>query len=1119
MKNKDFCHLHLHDEYSALDGYGTAEGFAKKAKEIGFEYLALTNHGNIDGLINFQKACQTQGITPILGCEGYIVPTRNSKQKSAHILLLVKNQVGFNNLCKNLTFANKLNFYYKPRFSFEFFLNNCEGLIVATACVASFVRQFKEGKEFFYQLLDAIKDDLYCEIMPHNISEQIKCNEVMVGLAKENKCKVIATNDCHYISRLDWKVHEVLLAVQTKQKWNDPKRWKFPVHGLHLKTAKEMRASLNKIGFYRKEYLINTIEIAEKCSGYLVPKREIELPKIKKTKREEDTLLLSVCNDSLDKKVKNKGRVAKIRYSYRLKEEYDLILKKKFSGYFLIVWKLVDWCRKNNILIGPGRGSVGGSLIAYLLGITSIDPIENSLLFSRFINMDRIDYPDIDIDFEDSKRGLVKQYLESTYGQGNVAGVSSFNRMKSKAVIKDVGRVFGVPHNEVNSFTKHIDDHHPGDQNSIDAAVKNTEEGAYFNSKYPNVINVAKKLEGQIRNPSKHAAALILSRQLIGEVDGRCNLSKRGEDFLVNWEKNDSEFVGLMKLDVLGLKLLSILSETLRIISENEGVKINLEKINYNDKRVLDDINKGHTVGLFQLSAWATTELIKKIKIDCFEDLCDIISLVRPGPTNSGMTAQYIKRKKGAPWDKKHRIYEKITKDTFGLLIYQEQVMEVIRQVAGLPYSLADKIRKIIGKKRDPKEFQKYETTFLNGCRKTKFFNPKEAKEFWNGLQEWSLYGFNKAHSVGYAILGMWSAFLKTYYPTEFICASLTFGAKDKKGALIEEAYRLGLSLNLPKVGVSEPITWVANKGRLFIPFVEIKGVGDIKAQQIAIPVPNKMLSFFEDKEVNSYNRFGGAIGKLLDEIGVYDTEQKKGQISEKVKSYFDFRVVSNPKETYKNLYLSFNNQLRLDKINDAINGDVNIIKKANTHRRLIKNKRYRNEFISCSKCDLINECRNPIPSRPGKKNIFIVGEAPTKLENEKQSLFVGKAGKVLWGSLKKYDKKNFHLTSIVKCFPGSKKINKKQVNLCGNLFLKKEIERVKPKIILAFGNTSLLYFTGEPKGIIKMTGKVLWNEMFSCWVVYCVNPISTLYNEDNLSFYKKGVGSFKRIMKAVDIK
>ena len=1123
MKNENFCHLHVHDEYSALDGYGTADSYATKAQELGFKYLALTNHGNIDGLIKFQKACQKHEIIPILGAEGYIVPEEGSKDKSGHIICLVKNQIGFSSLCKNLTYANKHNFYYKPRFSFNFLLNNCEGLIISTACTASFIRKFESGKKFFYDLFEKIQDDLYCEIMPHKMTEQKELNKTIIELANKVGCKVIATNDCHYVEKKDWKIHEILLAVQTKQQWNDPKRWKFPMHGLHLKTVNEMIKSLKEINCYKKEYLTNTIEIAEKCSGYLIPKRQIKLPKIEKTKERENKKLLNLCHEALNKLIKNKNKVAKIRYTQRLKEEYDLIVNKKFSGYFLIVKNLIDWCKKNNILISPGRGSVGGSLVAYLLKITAIDPIKYKLLFSRFINMDRIDYPDIDIDFEDRKRSIVKQHLESIYGKKNVAGVSSFNTMKSKAVIKDVSRVFGIPHQEVNNFTKLIDPHNEK-TNEIQSVIENTELGKKFQNKYPEIVKASQKLEGQVRNPSKHAAALILSRTAIGEEDGRCNLAKRGDSFLVNWEKNDTEYVGLMKLDILGLKLLSILSETLSLIKKNTNQDIDLNEINYEDKKTLKEISQGNTIGLFQLSAWATTELIKKINIDSFSVVYDVIALVRPGPTNSGMTSQYIKRKKGASWEKKHPIYEKITKDTFGLLIYQEQVMEVISKIAGLPYSTADKIRKIIGKKRDPKEFKIYEKVFLDGCKKTKYFNKKEAKVFWNGLQAWAFYGFNKAHSVGYAMLGLWSAYLKTHYPTEFICASLTYGASNKKTELVEEAYRIGLSLNLPKVGISESFNWVAKKKRLFIPFIEVKGIGDVIAKQITNPTTkNNIHSFFGNENVQQINRFSGALKKILDEIGAYNFNQKDIQVSDKVKSYFDFRVVSDPKQHYRNLFLVFKNNLRLDKINDATNGGIKLIKNANSYRRLIKNtsetKNNLDKILSCTKCQLRDECLAPIPPIPGKKNIFIIGEAPGKQENEMGELFVGGAGKILWKSLKKYDQNIFYKTNVVKCFPSvSKKPNKKQIEICSDMFLKKEIDRFKPKVILAFGNTSLYFFIGQESGIMKMSGKTLWIEEFACWVVFCIHPASTIYNEENTPIFKKGIKAFKQILNVLKI-
>ena len=892
MDNKNFAHLHVHNEHSLLDGFGTATNYAKKAALMGFEYLALTNHGNIDGLIKFQKACVANGIKPILGCEGFIVPDVTHKSKKrGHIQLLVKNETGFKNLCHLLTHANLEGFYYRPRISYDMMLKHCEGLVVSTACMISFLRTHKKGLKLFKQLHEILGDDLYCEIMPHNSQPQIAANKLNLRLARRFNKKIIATNDCHYIRRTDWKVQEVLLAIQSKALWDDPKRWKFNIRGLYLRSADEMRKELKKIGFYKKEYLTNTIEVAEKCSNFLIPKQDISLPRIKKFGLKPNLAMKRICMSrlvALDLDDSDK-------YLRRFDEEFSLIKRKKFAKYFLIVYELINWCNENNILVGPGRGSVGGSLIAYLMGITAVDPIIHKLLFSRFISEDRIDYPDIDVDFEDTKRHLVRQHLEELYGEKNVAGVSSFNRLKAKAVMKDVGRVFGVPYDETNAFTSLIEDNdeHTGIQNAID----NYDEGQTFYNYNKKVVRLAQKLEGQVRGYSQHAAGIVISKDPIG-TDGRCNLLRRKDLLLVNWEKYDTEYVGLMKLDALGLKLMSILAETLRLIKENHGKDIDLKSISLNDEKVFKEISAGNTVGMFQLNSWASTQVIMEMGVEKFEHLSDAVALVRPGPSKSGMTAQYIKRKHGSDWKRRHKIYERLTKDTYGLLVYQEQVMAVINKVAGLPYATADKIRKIIGKKRDRNEFKKYKKKFIHGCKKEGIFSSEEAKEFWTGLQEWSKYGFNRSHSVEYALLGYWCGWLKYYYPTEFICASLTFGAKPKKKGLIEEAYRLGLKLVLPKVNISQAKNWTAKGKRLYVPFIEVKGIGDVKAIQ-ATTSSNDIRKWTRKKKSKKISRHPGKLGELLDEIGAYDkTTTLK---SSSVQDYFDFRVTKGvPPKRYK---------------------------------------------------------------------------------------------------------------------------------------------------------------------------------------------------------------------------
>lgn len=1129
MNNSRFVHLHNHTEYSQLDGLGNVKEYAARARQMGFKYLACTDHANIDGLIKFQKACKENDIIPILGCELYVVEDaeQSIKEKSkvrGHLQVHVKSQKGFNNLCKMLTFANTDGFYYKPRVDYKTVLENTEGLCFSTACLISFLRILPNGKKFFSDLYDCVGDDLYCEIMPHRIKQQPIWNRKVIRLAKRYNLKVYATNDCHYVKRTQAVGQEVLLAIQRKALWTDKKRFKFSLRTFHLKSWKEMMKGLMEFGQYKREYLTNTLEVAEKCAGYTIPQRDIDLPAVPGVPslyKKEKAFLLNLCYDGYEK-IFGGDINDDLEYKQRMWEEYELITSKKFQRYFLMVWELINWCRENGILVGPGRGSVGGSLIAYLIGITAVDPIKHDLLFSRFINEDRIDYPDIDIDFEDSKRHLVRQHLESMYGDGNIAGVSSFNRMKARAALKDVGRVFGVPWQETDVVTKLIEDN--DDHTGIQDAIDTYGEGRDYAEEYPQVIKLAKLLEGTIRGYSQHAAALVVSKESIG-VSGRCNLitNKQGE-MTVNWEKEDTEYVGLMKLDALGLKLLSVLSETLRLVKENQGKDINLEKININDKAVLEEINKGNTVGVFQLGTWAMTNLIKEMGIQEFGHISDAVALVRPGPANSGMTAMYIERKHGKQWEPMHPIYEKITEDTYGVICYQEQVMQVISEVAGLPYNTADKIRKIIGKKRDVKEFEQYKKMFVDGCKKQRTLSKQEALGFWNGLEKHAKYSFNKSHSVEYAMLGYWCSWLKKYFPTEFICGSLTHGAKDKKAELVEEAYRLGLTLVLPKVGISHANEWRVKENQLFIPFEEVNGIGPKKALQAAQAkiVTNSIKRFYKKKKKEEVEKFGGAFGDLLNSIGAYEPHSTFS-VTDEVKKLFKFRITANPRDEYSNLYRMFGGKLRLDQLDNVLEADYKTMKSVGKKYNLVhkseSNFTRHKDLSDCELCDLINECKAPVQFSPGLYNVMIVGEAPGKDEDKQREGFVGRSGDNVWNYLKAkgYERKLFYVTNIGKCFPSkSKKPNKEQIDICANKYLWREIQEIQPKVILSFGNTGLQYFLGQKSGITDMSGKTMWLEKFKAWVVFCMHPAASLHNPDNKTYYEAGMKRFCKVLRSL---
>ncbi|MFA5355251.1 MAG: DNA polymerase III subunit alpha [Candidatus Paceibacterota bacterium] len=1001
-----FCHLHVHTEHSLLDGYGSAKKYVDKAKQLGFEYLGISDHSNVDGVIQFQKECKKAGIKSIIGCELYYVPDmeiKEKREKRYHLTVLVKNETGFQNLCKILTLANLKGFYYKPRADFNSIIEMSNGLVFLSGCSASALRDQK-GEEFLMNLSDKTKE-VYLEVMPHAIEPQYEVNNICLDIAKDTGLKLVATNDAHYIEQRDNVIQEILLAIQTKALWSDQSRFRFSMDTLYLKTEGEMRRAFKEQNLLSTpEYLEainNTIEVAEKCSGFEIKKKDIWLPEVDTSstngeKLSEEDYIRSLCCEGYYDLF---GKELSGHYQQRFEEELNLIKSKKFIRYFLVVHELVCWCKENDIFTGPGRGSVGGCLIAYLLGITKIDPIKHGLLFSRFINEDRIDYPDIDIDFEDTKRDLIRRHLEDRYGSNNISSVSTFQKMKGRMTIKDVGRVFDIPYKELDEFSKTIID----EDNNGDSSIITAAKGHPFAEKYPEIIDYASRLEGTLRGTGQHAAALIVSAEDLTQGT-RGNLSMRKDHEAINWDKDDAEFLGLMKLDVLALKTLSILSEARKQVQKAKGVDIIYEDLPLNDKRVFEMLSKGETVGIFQFNMWATTDICKKMGIEDFNMMVAALALVRPGVSDSGMKDEFIRRKKGRRWKRKHDLYEEITKDTFGIIIYQEQVMKVIYQMAGLPYSVADKIRKIISKKRDVKEFEQYKQMFFDGCRKQKTMSRQEAQDFWEMLEKHASYSFNESHSCAYSVLAYHCAYMKLKYPAEFICANLIHAADTKKEELIEEAKRLGLHLVLPRVGVSDAHLWVVRGDKIYVPFIEIKGVGEKTAEDFAnytgliVPVKNdqdvvekeeplgkvdksRPKGFFfqdEEKEKIPKTRLGKItkkqketkVGKILREIGALGNEPE-GDLSK----YFSFDVSAfgGISKKYPKLQ-EFIGQTTND-ISEVARLEISSF---DDYSAVIKSAKYRNRRISgCEECELRKQAKQPVLSSCGKYNIPIIGEAP----------------------------------------------------------------------------------------------------------------------------------------------
>lgn len=894
----NFAHLHLHNEYSILDGVGTSQQYAELAKELGQTHLALTNHGGVDGIITHQRACKAAGINPVAGCEMYIVPDHTvkvPKESRNHITLLVENHAGWKNLLKLLTIANTEGFYRRPRVGFEVLKEHLEGLVVLTGC-SSGILNAKGGEGHLLDFVDILgKQRVFLEIMPLTIKQQVSLNSRCIELSKEHRLELVATNDCHYPTAEAGKWQEVLLAIQTRKTWNDPTRWKFNVDGLFLKTEDEMRASFISQGTIDKRQIDRALrrsgDIASICEGFSLEQLPVFLPSIKlfKDDLDEEVFLRRIINEGFRTRLVSKGfsRQELSLYTSRIKEELDLIIRLKFTKYFLIVWDLIFWCQGNGIMTGPGRGSVGGSLVAYLMGLTDVDPLEHGLEFFRFISPDRNDLPDIDMDFEDRHRGTVRAYLEEKYGEHHVVGLSTFMTMKGRGVLRDCSRVFEVPLKEVDTAAKSISDTGKGGGN-LEEAFQNERECQRFENRWPDVVGAARMLEGQIRGVGQHAAAVCISKETLWEGDC-CNIAIRKGEKVANWDMRQAEFMGLMKLDVLGLSTLSVLADCKRMAGFEEDYKLLVP----DDPEVYQQILEGRTVGAFQINGSGLTNYCKELGADRFELLSAATALWRPGPLHSGMADTFSRRKRGK--EKVPKVspgFDDITSETFGVIVYQEQVMKVINSLAGIPMKTCNKIRKVMGKSQGSGAFNKYRQEFMDGCLQEGQVSQNKAEIIWETLVTFANYGFNKAHSVEYSLITYWTLWAKRYYPAAFIAASLSFSPKERKNELLKEADRLGIKVMLPKIGLSKATIWESSpEGVVFAPFNCMNGIGDVVAKKIeaADMKPRKQMGFFGVDKRNIKGVNAGTISNL-EIVGAFDKEKEfKRSEFRRIKHLFSF--------------------------------------------------------------------------------------------------------------------------------------------------------------------------------------------------------------------------------------
>jgi DNA polymerase-3 subunit alpha len=820
MSQSQFVHLHLHTDYSMLDGACNIERLVKRVKELDMPAVAMTDHGNIFGAVAFVNAAREAGVKPILGCELYICKKEDHRASPEgdsynHLVVLAENDEGYRNLVKIVSEASLHGFYYKPRISKKFLAEYSRGLIGLSACLKGEVAEgLTEGKydaarEAAVTFSDIFgKGNFYLEIQDQGLPEEARIQSNLLKLEKDLGIPLVATNDSHYLCEDDSHAQDVMLCIQMGKTINDTNRLKFIGNQFYVKSAVEME----KVFTGYEHVLARTLEIAERCNVRLekvhdpFPKFEVPTGYSLPDYFEHITRQGFANRLNILRELQAMGRLKHSLedYEQRLSREISIIRQMQFAGYFLIVWDFIRYAKERNIPVGPGRGSAAGSCVAYALGITDIDPLQNELLFERFLNPERISLPDIDIDFCMNRRGEVIDYVTQKYGRDNVAQIITFGTMAAKAAIKDSGRAMDIPYAEVDRIGKMI----PTTLNiTIDQALKDSPPlaAAYQNEpQTKELIDTAKRLEGLVRNAGVHAAGVVISPQPLTDL---VPLHRTKNDEIVTaYDMKAVEKLGLLKMDFLGLTTLTIIDDALRLVQQTRGERLDLQKLALDDKETYERVfHTGLTSGVFQFESHGMRDVLRRYKPTCVEDLTALNSLYRPGPIQGGMIEDFVERK----WGRKKVEYdlpelEPLLKETFGVIVYQEQVMQIANRLAGYSLGEADLLRRAMGKK-DPEAMAKQRERFVRGATERGFPQRKIEKLF-DLMEQFAGYGFNKSHSAAYALLAYQTAFLKTHYPVEFMAALLTSvsGSTDDVVKYINECREMGIAVEPPDVNVSD---------------------------------------------------------------------------------------------------------------------------------------------------------------------------------------------------------------------------------------------------------------------------------------------------------------------------
>jgi len=815
----NFVHLHLHTDYSLLDGACEIGELTAEAARRGMPAVAVTDHGNLFAAANFFHQASTHGVKPIIGCEVYVAPdshkNRGSEaERSNHLVLLAENEEGYKNLIQLVSTGFLDGFYYKPRVDHDLLAKHSKGLIALSACLrgevadALLAEKYEQARSNAYRLRDIFgKGNFFLEVQDQGLEIEQRINRDLVQLSRETGIPLVATNDCHYLTRADSHAQEVLLCIQTGKTMSDSSRMKFATDQFYFKTAVEMAEVFREL----PDALERTVAIADRCNVKIQrvgnPFPEFKVPEGHTT----DSYFEKVAREGFQSRLPLLERLAKegrlrhplSEYERRLSGEIAMIQKMRFAGYFLIVWDFIHYARAQGVPVGPGRGSAAGSLVGYALQITDVDPLQYDLLFERFLNPERVSLPDIDIDFCMRRRGDVIDYVRQKYGEQNVAQIITFGTMAAKAVLKDAGRALDMPYGEADKIAKLVP---PTLNIALEDALKQSPQLDALrrsDERVKELVDVALRLEGLARHASTHAAGVVISPRPLTEIVPLYKSNK--DEVTTQYDMNALERIGLLKMDFLGLTTLTVLDDAVRLIKQNRNVDIDLASLSLDDTATYALFSRGDTTGIFQFESHGMRDILRRYQPTRLEDLTALNALYRPGPIQGGMIDDFIARKHG----KKKVTYdlpelEEILSETWGVILYQEQVMQIANRLAGFSLGDADLLRRAMGKKKH-EEMAAQREKFLAGCAARKI-PARKAERIFDLMAEFAGYGFNKSHSCAYALLAYQTAYLKTHYPVEFMAAMLSSetGNTDKVVKYINEARGMGITVLPPDVNSSD---------------------------------------------------------------------------------------------------------------------------------------------------------------------------------------------------------------------------------------------------------------------------------------------------------------------------